>query len=272
MAAPGGRRTRPLGVPADAGFARRRDLRRLTVGRADAGRVTLGRAGRRLLAAEPQASLAVIGPTGCGKTAGFAIPALLEWEGPVIATSVKADLLDATVAHRQRRGKVWIYDPTGAAGHAPRPSWSPLPAAAPGRAPCGSRPGSPRPPSPASTPSPTATTGTPRPARASPPTSTPPPSSTASMARRRPLGRHPGTRTRSNDPAAPTPASEAGHRRRSPPTRGRDREQAYRRRGPSARRSPSPARRCCESTAPTLRPSPTSRSDADGPTDRSATS
>lgn len=97
------------------GFARVRDLRLLRVRRPQAGRVTLGRLGRSLLAAEAQASLAVVGPTGCGKTAGFAIPALLEWEGPVLAISVKADLLAATEAHRRRRGKVWVYDPTGAA-------------------------------------------------------------------------------------------------------------------------------------------------------------
>lgn len=42
-----------------------------------------------------RASLAVVGPTGCGKTIGFAIPAPLEWNGPIIATSVKTDLLDA---------------------------------------------------------------------------------------------------------------------------------------------------------------------------------
>jgi type IV secretion system protein VirD4 len=88
------------------------------------GRIALGRVGTRLIAAEPQASLAVVGPTGCGKTAGFAIPALLEWHGPVIATSVKADLLEATVKHRST-GKVWVYDPSASTGH-PGAHWSPL--------------------------------------------------------------------------------------------------------------------------------------------------
>jgi type IV secretion system protein VirD4 len=114
-----------LGVSAEAGFARRRDLGRLGVRRPVEGRLTLGIGSGRLLAAEQQASLAVVGPTGCGKTAGFAIPALLEWRGPVIATSVKADLLEATIQHRARRGTVWVYDPTGSSGH-PRSSWSPL--------------------------------------------------------------------------------------------------------------------------------------------------
>jgi type IV secretion system protein VirD4 len=112
-------------VRPDAGFARVRDLRRLLVGHAETGRLTLGRVGRRLVACEPQTSLAVVGPTGCGKTAGFAIPALLEWDGPIIATSVKADLIQATIRHRQQAGSVWVYDPTGCSAH-DGCSWSPL--------------------------------------------------------------------------------------------------------------------------------------------------
>jgi type IV secretion system protein VirD4 len=114
-----------LGVRPHAGFARGRDLGRLTVAGPGDHRLVVGRVGHRLVACEPQASLAVVGPTGCGKTAGFAIPALLEWDGPVIATSVKADLLDATVAHRRKGGTVWVYDPTGSSGQEVSP-WSPL--------------------------------------------------------------------------------------------------------------------------------------------------
>lgn len=118
-------RPRPMGVLAEAGFARRRDVRSLRVAAPVEGRVTVGRMSSALVACEPDASLAVIGPTGCGKTAGFAIPALLEWRGPVLATSVKADLLQATEAHRRTRGQVWIYDPTATA--TPHPNdWSPL--------------------------------------------------------------------------------------------------------------------------------------------------
>jgi type IV secretion system protein VirD4 len=117
---------RPFGVDAEAGFAqRRKDLSRVAVTEPTAGRVTVGRCGRHLVATEVDASLAVIGPSGCGKTAGFAIPALLEWSGPVIATSVKADLIDATVAHRRGAGRVWVYDPTGCTG-LPSARWSPL--------------------------------------------------------------------------------------------------------------------------------------------------
>ncbi|MDQ1657294.1 MAG: type secretion system protein VirD4 [Cryptosporangiaceae bacterium] len=115
-----------LGVKSEAGFARGRDLRALIVRRPSPGRITIGRSGHRLVAAEAQASLAVIGPTGCGKTAGLAIPALLEWEGPVLAISVKGDLLAATAEHRRAAGeKVWVYDPTRCAGPHTS-SWTPL--------------------------------------------------------------------------------------------------------------------------------------------------
>ncbi|NLA36001.1 MAG: type IV secretory system conjugative DNA transfer family protein [Actinobacteria bacterium] len=97
----------------------------MAVGHPEPGRLTLGTVGRQLLAAEPQTSLAVVGPTGCGKTIGFAIPNLLDWDGPVIATSVKGDLLDATLIERTKRGKVWIYDPTGVTGR-DVDGWSPL--------------------------------------------------------------------------------------------------------------------------------------------------
>lgn len=114
-----------IGVRKHAGFAQVRDLRRLVIERPSTGRLTLGRAGRKLVAAEAQASLAVVGPTGCGKTAGFAIPAILEWDGPLIATSVKADLIASTIEHRRSRGRVWVYDPTSCSGQL-HSSWTPL--------------------------------------------------------------------------------------------------------------------------------------------------
>jgi type IV secretion system protein VirD4 len=120
----GGRLT-GVGVTGESGFARLRDLKRLAVRAPEEGRVTVGRFRSRLLACEPQASLAVVGPTGCGKTAGFAVPAILEWRGPVLALSVKADLLDATAKHRRQRGQVWVYDPTNSSAQAPD-SWSPI--------------------------------------------------------------------------------------------------------------------------------------------------
>ncbi len=92
------------------------------------GRLVLGRIGRALLATEARHSVLVLGPTQSGKTSGLVIPALLEWEGPVVATSVKRDLLDATYARRQQLGDVLVFDPTACSG-VPSVSWDPLGAA-----------------------------------------------------------------------------------------------------------------------------------------------
>jgi type IV secretion system protein VirD4 len=79
----------------------------------------------RLLAAEDCHSVLVFGPTGSYKTSALVIPAVLEWSGPLVATSVKPDLLRATIAHRARLGQVVIIDPLGASGMAAA-KWSPL--------------------------------------------------------------------------------------------------------------------------------------------------
>lgn len=111
----------------DARWARPRDLRPLRRRRGQTGRLTLGRVGGRLVAAEPRQSVIVVGPTQTGKTTGFAIPAILEWQGPVVATSVKTDLLHETLVARASLpgAKTWIYDPTGSTG-LPAAGWTPL--------------------------------------------------------------------------------------------------------------------------------------------------
>jgi type IV secretion system protein VirD4 len=108
-----------------ARWARRRDLEALLVRQSQPGRLVLGRWGRSLLAAESRQSVLVVGPTQTMKTSGLAVPALLEWEGPVLASSVKTDLVRDTLAARKSRGRVWIYDPAGCTG-LPADSWSPL--------------------------------------------------------------------------------------------------------------------------------------------------
>ena len=114
-----------------ARWATRRDLRPLGV-HPDAvppGRLLLGQLpgpGRRVwAAAELAQSLVVVGPTQSGKTSSLAVPAILGWPGPVVAASVKSDLLRDTRRERQRRGTVWCIDPTASTG-APRATWSPL--------------------------------------------------------------------------------------------------------------------------------------------------
>jgi type IV secretory pathway TraG/TraD family ATPase VirD4 len=58
-----------------------------------------------------------LGPTQSGKTSSLAVPAILRWEGPVFATSVKTDLIDHTVHQRQDIGPVEVFDPAGATAH-----------------------------------------------------------------------------------------------------------------------------------------------------------
>jgi type IV secretion system protein VirD4 len=106
----------------------KRELRLLTVREPEPGRVILGRtpgAFGRLLAAEDCHSVLVFGPTGSWKTSGLVVPGVLEWSGPLLATSVKPDLLRATMAHRARLGQVLVFDPLGASG-VKAAQWSPL--------------------------------------------------------------------------------------------------------------------------------------------------
>jgi type IV secretion system protein VirD4 len=89
------------------------------------GRLTLGRYRGRLLHAEERHALVAFGPPQSGKSAGLAVPALLEWNGPAIASSIKTDLLSATESRRRRLGDVFVFDPFGLAGTAGS-TWSPL--------------------------------------------------------------------------------------------------------------------------------------------------
>jgi type IV secretion system protein VirD4 len=107
-----------------ARWASRRDLRTLGA-RGRAGRLVLGRHRGRLLYAERRHALVAFGPPQSGKSAGLAIPALLEWSGPAVASSIKTDLLAATLARRNQLGEAMIFDPFGLA-RVPSHTWSPL--------------------------------------------------------------------------------------------------------------------------------------------------
>lgn len=113
---------------APARWARASDLRPLRHRPPVAGRLVLGRSGRRTLVAEPAQSVVVFGPTQSRKTTGFAIPAILGWQGPVVATSVKTDLVRDTLGWRRRCGPVQCFDPSNSTG-LPSSQWSPLGAA-----------------------------------------------------------------------------------------------------------------------------------------------
>ncbi len=116
-----------------ARWARHIDLRSLVCAEVPRGRLVIGEEvgralRRRVLAAEPAQSVAVIGPTQSGKTTALAIPAILGWDGPVLAASVKTDLVRDTVEWRRRCGTVWCFDPAATTG-LPRSAWSPVSAA-----------------------------------------------------------------------------------------------------------------------------------------------
>lgn len=115
----GGRRDR------GAHFATRAELSELRVRGPQPGRVALGVHHRALIAAEERASVLVVGPSQSGKTSGLVVPALLEWTGPALCTSIKSDVVNDTHVARAKRGEVRVFDPTGATllPHAP---WSPI--------------------------------------------------------------------------------------------------------------------------------------------------
>jgi type IV secretion system protein VirD4 len=114
-----------------ARWAARRDLRALLVDHQapHPGRLALGTVPGLLhpglVAAERAQSVVVVGPTQSGKTSALAVPAILAWEGPVVAASVKSDLLRSTQGRRNERGRIWCIDPTGSTGARPS-TWSPL--------------------------------------------------------------------------------------------------------------------------------------------------
>jgi len=94
-------------------------------GQAHTGRLALGRCRKRLLYAEQRHALVAFGPPQSGKSVGLAIPALLEWDGPAVASSIKTDLLASTLARRRTLGPVFVFDPFALSGVEGQ-TWSPL--------------------------------------------------------------------------------------------------------------------------------------------------
>jgi type IV secretion system protein VirD4 len=94
-------------------------------GRARTGRLALGRCHGRLLYAEQRHALVAFGPPQSGKSAGLAVPALLEWDGPAVASSIKTDLLASTLTRRRALGPVFVFDPFALSGLEGQ-TWSPL--------------------------------------------------------------------------------------------------------------------------------------------------
>jgi len=76
-------------------------------------RLVVGGDDRGLVVAGPEQALLVLGPPRSGKTSAVVVPNVLAAWGPVLSTSTKPDVLAATVAGRARRGRCWLYDPSG---------------------------------------------------------------------------------------------------------------------------------------------------------------
>lgn len=106
-----------------------RNLRRAERGRrsrpADGGRLVLGNRRGRSLFTEHRHAVVAFGPPQSGKSAGLAVPALLEWPGPVVASSIKTDLLSVTAARRRALGPIFVFDPFSLSG-IDASTWSPL--------------------------------------------------------------------------------------------------------------------------------------------------
>ena len=93
-------------------------------------RIRVGMTVDRIYAAEAFRPVLVLGPQRSYKTSGFAVPAILEWGGPALVTSVRQDILDDSFEWRSRGGEVYIFDPSGTLRgtryESYRRTWNPL--------------------------------------------------------------------------------------------------------------------------------------------------
>lgn len=93
-------------------------------------RVVMGRYRGEPVAARTYRPIIVLGPQRSRKTTGVVVPTLLRWEGPAIVTSVRHDVVQGSIVHRQRQGgKVWIFEPTNRLfkpGGSALTTWSPV--------------------------------------------------------------------------------------------------------------------------------------------------
>jgi len=75
----------------------------------------------------------VLGPPRSGKTACIVIPAVLAARGPVVSTSTKPDVMEATAGRRAELGRCWLFDPSATVAPpagVTRMRWSPVEASA----------------------------------------------------------------------------------------------------------------------------------------------
>ncbi len=76
-----------------------------------------------------ECSTLVLGPPRSGKTSSLVIPNILLWDGAVVSTSTKPDVMRATASSRSADGWAFLYDPSGeieCPRGVERVGWSPL--------------------------------------------------------------------------------------------------------------------------------------------------
>jgi type IV secretion system protein VirD4 len=85
-------------------------------------RVRLGDHRRRALWLPSDEHLLVLGPTGSGKSSALAIPALLQWPGPLVVTDPKGELVRSTLGYRRGLGAAAVFAPL----MEPSARWNPV--------------------------------------------------------------------------------------------------------------------------------------------------
>jgi type IV secretion system protein VirD4 len=63
--------------------------------------------------ARRERAVLILGPPRSGKTSSVIIPTIVSYTGPVVSTSTKTDVADATDGVRRRFGRIWLFEPTG---------------------------------------------------------------------------------------------------------------------------------------------------------------
>jgi type IV secretion system protein VirD4 len=99
-------RIRPPRKSRQAHWATSRELRQAQCRGKEGSGVVLGKRGRRILRYTGPGHTLVIGQVRSGKTAGFAIPNLLEWPGTIIAYDPKSELRALTEGYRTTMSRV----------------------------------------------------------------------------------------------------------------------------------------------------------------------
>lgn len=127
------KRTRRFKRQPDARLAATNDpatmLRDLTLRAGGGVFLGVGATHREWVTADPEHAVMILGPPRSGKTTGIVVPAILSAIGPVVSTSTKLDVFQATSGFRSRNGNIWVYDPSGeepVPDGAQRLRWSPV--------------------------------------------------------------------------------------------------------------------------------------------------